>query len=74
MESMVSNFVHSKNKNSFSMGNGEAYARFVLTLCVFDFDCFSILYFCLPIGNSHCFLITQGVIKKIILSCFNLYD
>ncbi len=55
------------------MGNGEVHARFVLTLCVFDFD-FSILYFCLPIGNSHCFLITQGVIKNIILSCFNLYD
>ena len=29
-----------KDKNSFSMGNehGEVYARFVLTLCVFDFD------------------------------------
>ncbi len=74
MESIFSNFVHLNDKSFFSMGNGEVYGRFVLILCVYDFDCFSILYFCFPIGNSHCFLITQGVIKNIILSCFNLCD
>ncbi len=44
------------------MGNGEVYGRFVLTLCVFDFDFvfrFCIFDLCV---NSHCFLITQGVI------------
>ncbi len=66
MESIFSNFVHLNDKNLFSMGNGEVYGRFVLTLCVFDFD--------FVLENSHCFLITQGVIKNIILSCFNLCD
>ncbi len=58
------------------MGNGEVYDRFVFVVCFvyliltlfFDF------VFLFPyIGNSHCFLITQGVIKNIILS-FNLCD
>ena len=38
MESSFSNFVRLNDKNLFSMGNGEVYGRFVLTLCVFDFD------------------------------------
>ncbi len=38
MESIFSNFVHLNDKNSFSMGNGEVYGRFVLILCVFDSD------------------------------------
>ena len=54
------------------MGNGEVYGRFVLTLCVFDFD--FVFRFCIFVLNSHCFLITQRVIKNIILSCFNLCD
>ena len=37
MECSFSNFVHLNDKNLFSMGNGEVYGRFVLTLCVFDF-------------------------------------
>ncbi len=77
MESIFSNLVHLNDKNLFSMRNSEVYGRFVLTL-LYVFDIFDFVfrfgYFCFPIGNSHCFLITQGVIKNIILSCFNLFD
>ncbi len=39
MESIFSILVIELNdKDLFSMGNGEVYGRFVLTLCVFDFD------------------------------------
>ena len=73
--SFFSNFVHSNDKNLFSLGNVEVYGRFVLAFCVFGFDfVFRFLCFCFPIENSQCFLITQGVIKNNILSCFNLWD
>ena len=50
MESIFSNFVHLNNKNLFSMGNGEVYGRFVLTLCVFDFD--FVFRFCIFVSLS----------------------
>ena len=49
-KAFFSNFVHINDKSLFSMGNGEVYCRFVLTLCVFDFD--FVFRFCIFVSLS----------------------
>ncbi len=51
----------------------ELYGKFVLTVCI----C-SILYFCKKFADckniDSASLFTRGIIKNIILSCFNFYE
>ncbi len=54
----------------YGMGNGEVYCKFVLTLCVFDFG-FQFCIFVFFLKTATTSLFTLGVIKNIILSCFN---
>ena len=58
-------------KFDLNMEHDEVYGKFVLTVCI----C-SILYFCKKFADckkiDSASLFTRGIIKNIILSCFNL--
>ncbi len=60
-------------KFDLNMEHDEVYGKFVLTVCI----C-SILYFCKKFADckkiDSASLFTRGIIKNIILSCFNLFS